>query len=167
MLQHQGRWRPPLCTYYRVKWWWSVSISKSVTLSGSSEVVFDPVLQAGFCPARWAPRFLSQSWAGQRSPCSAAGRPLPARRPSLLLPSPRRANGDAGRPRHTLPPPDVGDLSDEEEEPVCGASVQALGNSGEGAGAGRASGGAMALDPWQLFPSMFHAHSHSCSPNES
>lgn len=32
---------------------------------------------------------------------------------------------------------------------------------------GRARVGAMALDPWQLFPSMFHAHSHSCSPNES
>lgn len=31
----------------------------------------------------------------------------------------------------------------------------------------RARVGAMALDPWQLFPSMFHAHSHSCSPNES
>lgn len=50
---------------------------------------------------------------------------------------------------------------------VCFFFMQAYGNSREGALIDSARGGAMALDPWQLFPSMFHAHSHSCSPNES
>lgn len=51
----------------------------------------------------------------------------------------------------------------EEEElgglPSAGLKGTALSESGRGS--------AMAPDPWQLFPSMFHAHSHSCSPNES
>lgn len=50
---------------------------------------------------------------------------------------------------------------------VCFFHTGFKGTVGEGALIDSTSGGAMALDPWQLFPSMFHAHSHSCSPNES